>query len=167
MIPVSEKKEYSIIGQGQIDRILSGKPEERRELFDEAAGIVKFKKRKATAQKKLENERDNLVRVNDILSELERQVEPLQLQSEKAKTYLKKKNELKDYDVNMFLMETERIASEQREVEEKFKIADEQLKESADAREKIRQEYDRLGESITEMERKDQCNPGKILAIRL
>ena len=104
------KEGYSIIGQGQIDRILSGKPEERRELFDEAAGIVKFKKRKATAQKKLENERDNLVRVNDILSELERQVEPLQLQSEKAKTYLKKKNELKDYDVNMFLMETERIA---------------------------------------------------------
>ena len=148
------KEGYSIIGQGQIDRILSGKPEERRELFDEAAGIVKFKKRKATAQKKLENERDNLVRVNDILSELERQVEPLQLQSEKAKTYLKKKNELKDYDVNMFLMETERIASEQREVEEKFKIADEQLKESADAREKIRQEYDRLGESITEMDEK-------------
>ena len=148
------KEGYSIIGQGQIDRILSGKPEERRELFDEAAGIVKFKKRKATAQKKLENERDNLVRVNDILSELERQVEPLQLQSEKAKTYLKKKNELKDYDVNMFLMETERIASEQREVEEKFKIADEQLKESADAREKIRQEYDSLGESITEMDEK-------------
>lgn len=148
------KEGYSIIGQGQIDRILSGKPEERRELFDEAAGIVKFKKRKATAQKKLENERDNLVRVNDILSELERQVEPLQLQSEKAKTYLKKKNELKDYDVNMFLMETERIASEQREVEEKFKIAEEQLKESTDAREKIRQEYDRLGESITEMDEK-------------
>ena len=148
------KEGYSIIGQGQIDRILSGKPEERRELFDEAAGIVKFKNPKATAQKKLENERDNLVRVNDILSELERQVEPLQLQSEKAKTYLKKKNELKDYDVNMFLMETERIASEQREVEEKFKIADEQLKESADAREKIRQEYDRLGESITEMDEK-------------
>ena len=148
------KEGYSIIGQGQIDRILSGKPEERREHFDEAAGIVKIKKRKATAQKKLENERDNLVRVNDILSELERQVEPLQLQSEKAKTYLKKKNELKDYDVNMFLMETERIASEQREVEEKFKIADEQLKESADAREKIRQEYDRLGESITEMDEK-------------
>ncbi len=148
------KEGYSIIGQGQIDRILSGKPEERRELFDEAAGIVKFKKRKATAQKKLENERDNLIRVNDILSELERQVEPLQLQSEKAKTYLKKKNELKDYDVNMFLMETERIASEQREVEEKFKIADEQLKESTDAREKIRQEYDRLGESITEMDEK-------------
>ena len=98
------KEGYSIIGQGQIDRILSGKPEERRELFDEAAGIVKFKKRKATAQKKLENERDNLVRVNDILAELERQVGPLERQSEKAKTYLKKKGELKEYDVNMYLL---------------------------------------------------------------
>ncbi|MCR5426444.1 MAG: AAA family ATPase, partial [Lachnospiraceae bacterium] len=68
------KEGYSIIGQGQIDQILSGKPEERRELFDEAAGIVKFKRRKMTAQKKLENERTNLVRVNDILTELERQV---------------------------------------------------------------------------------------------
>ena len=107
------KEGYSIIGQGQIDRILSGKPEERRELFDEAAGIVKFKKRKVTAQKKLDSERENLVRVNDILAELERQVGPLERQSEKAKTYLKKKSELKDYDVNMFLLETERIEKEQ------------------------------------------------------
>ena len=61
------KEGYSIIGQGQIDKILSGKPEERRELFDEAAGIVKFKKRKVAAQKKLEDEKQNLVRVNDIL----------------------------------------------------------------------------------------------------
>ena len=63
------KEGYSIIGQGQIDKILSGKPEERRELFDEAAGIVKFKRRKATALKKLADEQQNLVRVNDILSE--------------------------------------------------------------------------------------------------
>ena len=89
------KEGYSIIGQGQIERILSGKPEERRELFDEAAGIVKYKKRKATAQKKLENERENLVRVNDILSELERQVGPLERQSAKAREYLKLKEELK------------------------------------------------------------------------
>ena len=81
------KEGYSIIGQGQIEKILSGKPEEKRELFDEAAGIVKFKKRKATAQKKLEDEKQNLVRVNDILSELEKQVGPLEKQSEKAKIF--------------------------------------------------------------------------------
>ena len=71
-----------------------------------------MKKRKLTAQKKLDNERENLVRVNDILTELERQVGPLQRQSEKAHTYLKKREELKNYDVNMFLLESARIESE-------------------------------------------------------
>ena len=83
------KEGYSIIGQGQIDKILSGRPEDRRELFDEAAGIVKFKRRKAIAQKKLEDEKQNLVRVSDILSELEKQVAPLAKQAETAKEYLR------------------------------------------------------------------------------
>lgn len=148
------KEGYSIIGQGQIERILSGKPEERRELFDEAAGIVKYKKRKATAQKKLENERENLVRVNDILAELERQVGPLERQSEKAKTYLKKKSELKEYDVNMFLLESEQIRSQQKDVEDKFQIADAQLKESNADYEKIRTEYEQLGQSMAQMDEK-------------
>ena len=87
------KEGYSIIGQGQIDKILSGKPEERRELFDEAAGIVKFKRRKTAAQKKLEDEKQNLLRVGDILSELEKQIGPLEKQSETAKIFLRKKEE--------------------------------------------------------------------------
>ena len=82
------KEGYSIIGQGQIDKILSGKPEERRELFDEAAGIVKFKKRKAAAEKNLEAERMNLSRVKDILAEIETQIAPLEKQSVVAKEYL-------------------------------------------------------------------------------
>ena len=106
------KEGYSIIGQGQIDKILSGKPEERRELFDEAAGIVKFKRRKAVTKKKLAEEQQNLVRVNDILSELTRQLEPLERQSETAKIYLKKKEELKILDINMFLLEMERIRND-------------------------------------------------------
>ncbi len=148
------KEGYSIIGQGQIDRILSGKPEERRELFDEAAGIVKYKKRKATAQKKLESERDNLVRVNDILAELERQVGPLERQSEKAKIYLKKKEELKEYDVNMFLLETARIERQQKDVEDKYHIADEELKEANTSYDKIKSEYERLEQGIAEMDEK-------------
>ena len=96
------KEGYSIIGQGQIDKILSGKPEDRRELFDEAAGIVKFKKRKNIAQKKLENEQQNLVRVTDILSELEKQVGPLEEQSKKAREYLKLKEQLKSLDMQSF-----------------------------------------------------------------
>ena len=146
------KEGYSIIGQGQIDRILSGKPEERRELFDEAAGIVKFKKRKNTAQKKLDSERENLVRVNDILSELERQVGPLQRQSEKAHTYLKKREELKAYDVNMFLLESDHIGTQLKETEEKYNIADEQLKETNATYEKIKTEYEKLGMDMQQMD---------------
>ena len=148
------KEGYSIIGQGQIDRILSGKPEEKRELFDEAAGIVKYKKRKATAQKKLENERENLVRVNDILSELERQVGPLERQSEKAKIYLNKKSELKEYDVNMFLLEMERIEREEKDLSEKNRIATEEMEETNAAYEKIKVEYDALQEAMKDMDEK-------------
>ena len=115
------KEGYSIIGQGQIDKILSGKPEERRELFDEAAGIVKFKRRKAAAQTKLENEKQNLVRVNDILSELEKQLGPLERQSETARQYLRKREELKRFDVNVFLLENSRIREQLKEEESRKK----------------------------------------------
>ena len=135
------KEGYSIIGQGQIDKILSGKPEERRELFDEAAGIVKFKRRKDTAIKKLDEERANLVRVNDILSELEKQIGPLEKQSEVAKEYLKKKEELKRLDVNMFLLETERVKKQLTALDEKYKIADGDLKEAQNKYENIKEEY--------------------------
>ena len=148
------KEGYSIIGQGQIDRILSGKPEERRELFDEAAGIVKYKKRKATAQKKLDNERENLVRVNDILAELERQVGPLERQSEKAKVYLNKKAELKEYDVNMFLLEIERIEREEKDLKEKHRIASEDMEATNAAYEKIKEEYENLEQAMTDMDEK-------------
>ena len=138
------KEGYSIIGQGQIDKILSGKPEERRELFDEAVGIVKFKRRKAAAQKKLEDERQNLVRVNDILSELTRQLTPLEKQAETAKIYLKKRDELKVLDVNMFLLEMEESRTELAALEEKLAISERDLKENSQKYESIRVEYDRL-----------------------
>lgn len=146
------KEGYSIIGQGQIERILSGKPEERRELFDEAAGIVKYKKRKATAQKKLESERENLVRVNDILAELERQVGPLERQAEKARVYLKKKEELKTYDVNMFLLEMERIERDLASVKEKFTIADQEYKDANEAYHSIKSEYEEMEKNIEELD---------------
>ena len=146
------KEGYSIIGQGQIERILSGKPEERRELFDEAAGIVKYKKRKATAQKKLDNERENLVRVNDILSELERQVGPLEKQAEKAKIYLKKKEELKNYDVNMFLLEREHIETQLSEIREKYEISSREYEEAKETHESIKLEYEKMEQAITEVD---------------
>ena len=117
------KEGYSIIGQGQIDKILSGKPEERRELFDEAAGIVKFKRRKATTLKKLDEERQNLVRVTDILSELTKQLGPLEKQSETARIYLAKREELKELDVNLFLLDHQRTGELLKELEEKLEQA--------------------------------------------
>lgn len=142
------KEGYSIIGQGQIDKILSGKPEERRELFDEAAGIVKFKKRKSAAQKKLEDEKQNLLRVNDILSELEKQTGPLEKQSEKAKIYLKKREELKMVDVNMFLVENLHLQEQLKASEEKFRIANDDLEETSKKYDEIKAEYERIQEEI-------------------
>ena len=156
------KEGYSIIGQGQIERILNGKPEERRELFDEAAGIVKFKRRKATAQKKLADERENLLRVNDILSELERQVAPLEKQASTAKIYLQKKEELKAYDVNMFLLEVERIENEQSEVQKKYQIADDELKEANAAYESTKTEYETLEHAMESMEEEINATKDKL-----
>ncbi|MBD5452015.1 MAG: chromosome segregation protein SMC [Lachnospiraceae bacterium] len=145
------KEGYSIIGQGQIEKILSGKPDEKRELFDEAAGIVKFKKRKATAQKKLEDEKNNLIRVTDILSELEKQTGPLEKQSEKAKVYLKKKEELKELDVNMFLLENQKLTQQLSEIEEKYTIAHDEYEETAAKYDKIKEEYDVIQSRIEEL----------------
>lgn len=142
------KEGYSIIGQGQIDKILSGKPEERRELFDEAAGIVKFKRRKYAAQKKLENEKQNLLRVNDILAELEKQTGPLERQSEKAKIYLKKKEELKTLDVNVFLLENVRFREQLSEVDGKLHIASGDLEETTTKYENIKSEYEQIESQI-------------------
>lgn len=147
------KDGYSIIGQGQIDKILSGKPEERRELFDEAAGIVKFKRRKYAAQKKLEDEQQNLLRVNDILSELERQVGPLEKQSEKAKIFLSKRDQLKTLDVNVFLLENASVHNKLSQVEEKFKIANCDLTDAKEDYEKIRVDYENIQNEIENLDR--------------
>ncbi len=146
------KEGYSIIGQGQIDKILSGKPEERRELFDEAAGIVKFKRRKYAAQKKLEDEKQNLLRVSDILAELEKQTGPLEKQSEKAKVYLKKKEELKTVDVNMFLLENKSIREQLQSLEEKYGIASGDLKETTEKFEGIKEEYGQVQGQIEQLD---------------
>ncbi len=146
------KEGYSIIGQGQIDKILSGRPEDRRELFDEAAGIVKFKRRKAIAQKKLDDEKQNLVRLSDILSELEKQVGPLEKQAAAAKEYLRLREELKHYDVNLFLAETETIQKNLAELLEKETAVSGDMEDSKRQSEQIKQEYDRLSEEIHELE---------------
>ncbi len=157
------KEGYSIIGQGQIDKILSGKPEEKRELFDEAAGIVKFKRRKLEAIKKLENQKANLTRVSDILSELEKQVGPLSRQSETAKQYLKLKDELKVYDINLFLNEVGSIRKQLDEIDERYTIAQNNFEESQNSLEMIKSKYDELDRFIEDLdteleEKKNELN---------
>ena len=146
------KEGYSIIGQGQIDKILSGKPEERRELFDEAAGIVKFKRRKNAAQKKLEDEKINLLRISDIISELEKQAGPLEKQAEAARIYLRKKEELKNLDINIFLLEHNRLESQIQSVKDKFTLASDELAETGNRYEKIKIEYEEMDENLKVLE---------------
>lgn len=145
------KEGYSIIGQGQIDQILSGKPEERRELFDEAAGIVKFKRRKNQALKKLDDENQNLDRVQDILAELEHQVGPLEKQCEKAKKYLLFKDDLKKYDVNMFLVEMEDIKNRLSDLDKKLEIATSDMNSSNEEFENIKKQYTKLEADLEEI----------------
>ncbi len=146
------KEGYSIIGQGQIDKILQGKPEERRELFDEAVGIVKYKKRKTIALRKLENERLNMSRVKDILSELGRQVGPLRRQSEAADKYVRFRDELKKYDINLFLYENGETKTKIRELVEKERIASEDLERSKAEYEVAKEEYEKLSETIHQLD---------------
>ena len=145
------KEGYSIIGQGQIDQILSGKPEDRRELFDEAAGIVKYKKNKLETEKSLEAERDNLNRVTDILSELERQVGPLKHQSEKAREYLGYRDRLKEYDTSMFLLENGRLSEEMEALDEKITIAQREVDDAGRRLEQTKAEYEKQDQALNEL----------------
>ena len=95
------KDGYSIIGQGKIDEILSSKSEDRRHIFEEAAGIVKYRTRREESEKKLEQTKINLIRINDILSEIEANLEPLKLQAEKAKHFLDLREELKNIEISL------------------------------------------------------------------
>ncbi|MDD7770559.1 chromosome segregation SMC family protein, partial [Suipraeoptans intestinalis] len=166
------KEGYSIIGQGQIDKILSGKPEDRRELFDEAAGIVKFKRRKSISLKKLEEERQNLVRVRDILQELEKQVGPLKKQSETAREYLKKKEVLKKYEINLFLLESDAQNRKLSELEKTLELVKEESSKAEQQYASMKEEYEAVEEQTDEVEAsleyaKNQLNETHLLRQQL
>ena len=120
------KDGYSIIGQGKIDEILSNKSEDRRHIFEEAAGIVKYRTRKAESEKKLEQTKLNLLRINDIISEIETNLDPLKNQSEKAKTFLRLREELKNIEIGLFLYNIDSFKSKIEEIKENIDIFDTQ-----------------------------------------
>ena len=146
------KEGYSIIGQGQIDKILSGKPEDRRELFDEAAGIVKFKRRKAAAKKKLESEQANMVRLNDIMSELSRQVGPLERQATAAKEYLKLRDELKQYDIDAYAVESSKLESDLSALEKNLAITTRDYDDTNRSSEALKAKYEHQQDNFNRLE---------------
>ena len=118
---------YSIIGQGKIDEILSIKSADRREVFEEAAGISRFRHRKEEAERKLERTDENLVRINDKIDELELQVEPLRIQAEKTKKFLVLREELKGLEVSVWLEQLEKLRAEGVKVSADYELAARQL----------------------------------------
>ena len=120
------KDGYSIIGQGKIDEILSNKSEDRRHIFEEAAGIVKYRTRKTESEKKLEQTKLNLLRINDILSEIESGLDPLRIQSEKAKRFLELHEQLKDIEVGLFLYNIESYKEKLAQIVEDMGIIEDQ-----------------------------------------
>ena len=127
------KDGYSIIGQGKIDEILSNKSEDRRHIFEEAAGIVKYRVRKQESEKKLEQAKLNLLRINDILSEIEQNIDPLRIQSEKAKKFLDLREELKSIEIGLFIHNIEGYKAKLEEI-----LKDEQIFESQSSNEDLR-----------------------------
>lgn len=153
------KDGYSIIGQGKIDEILSNKSEDRRKIFEEAAGIVKYRTRKMESEKKLEQTKLNLLRINDILSEIEANIEPLKLQSEKAKKYLDLREELKNIEVGLFLHNISEYKEKLEKIVEDIKIVEnqnadenEKMQNLQKAKENLKRKIDEITSKIEEMQ---------------
>ncbi len=142
---------YSIIGQGKIDEILSNKSEDRRHIFEEAAGIVKYRTRKEETEKKLEQTKLNLLRINDILTEIEGNLEPLQAQSDKAKKYLNLKEELKNIEIGLFIYNIEKYKKSLEELTNDEEIMKGTLNQEEGKLEKIKILKEELKDSIDEI----------------
>ncbi len=139
---------YSNIGQGRIDEILSLKSADRREIFEEAAGISKFRHRKEETERKLERTEDNLLRIGDKVSELEMQLEPLKQQSEKAKKYLELKEELQGVEVAVWMDTLEKLSASAKKAEEDYRSASFVLQQAHDDLEKLYAQAEAMGEAL-------------------
>ena len=153
------KDGYSIIGQGKIDEILSNKSEERRHIFEEAAEIVKYRVRKAESEKKLEQTKLNLLRINDIISEIEANIEPTKIQAEKAKEYLRLRDELKSIEIGLFIhnindykKRIEEVINDQDIYNTQLVRENERLSNIQELKEKLRASLDSITEQIEKMQ---------------
>lgn len=151
------KEGYSIIGQGKIDEILSNKSEDRRQIFEEAAGIVKYKTRKDEAERKLTSTKENLLRVLDILHELESQLIPLEKQSNKAQRYKMLKDSLLKLEVNLFIKEIDKIDVELKHIYEQINILNKSLEEQKSEKDLFLLQLEELQKSISECDGHIAC----------
>ncbi len=148
------KNGYSVISQGKVSEIVDEKPEERRIMFEEAAGISKFKSRKDEAEKKLANTRDNLVRIDDITAEIERQMGPLKKQAEDAKKYLQFRGELKDLEVNAYVFQYENSHVVKEQIKAKMQAIEEEMFARQSDLERQNQEYSQQMDLLSEYDKK-------------
>lgn len=152
------KEGYSLIGQGKIEAVLSGKPEERRNLIEEAAGIVKYKSRKIEAEKRLENTDNNLVRIRDIISTYEERLEPLRIEREKALKYKDLADDLKEKEVSLLVHFINNIEIELQKFNEDVKNKEEALNNKKLKLSKEKEEIRILEEDIEQIEKKNENN---------
>ena len=148
---------YSIIGQGKIDEILSAKSGERREIFEEAAGISKFRHRKEDAERKLERTQENLVRINDKIAELEMQVEPLRDQAEKAKKYLVLRDELRLLEISVWLENLDTLKAGARKLEADFHAAEAERDQARAALDALYAEGEQYGQRMQEKDMESEA----------
>jgi chromosome segregation protein len=146
------KESYCVIGQGKIDSILSAKPEDRRNVFEESAGISKFKEEKNQSENKLDRVKENLVRINDIISELEKQLGPLKNQAENAKIFLELSNRLKELEINIYVYGYENSSKQKEKIYENIKAIDEELAFKQSEFEKALKEYEASQNQISEFD---------------
>lgn len=142
------KSGYSIIGQGKVEEIINSKPLDRRAIFEEAAGIAGFKAKKVEAERKLERTQDNLVRITDIVSEIDRQLKPLKHQAEVARKYLELKEKLKSLEVNAYIYQYDYAASNKAEIEEKINAILEEMNHRQGQLDKVILDYNNTFEKV-------------------
>ncbi len=148
------KDGYSIIGQGRIDEILSNKPEERRSIFEEAAGIVKYKSKKNESERKLEKTEDNIIRIKDLVLELSKQEETLKIQAKKANEFTKLHNKLKELEVNLFIMDIRKLDNEIENINKEKGIIEEFLEKKLLKKKEVDKSFNDIKLNIDELENK-------------
>ncbi|HZK33197.1 MAG TPA: chromosome segregation protein SMC, partial [Tissierellaceae bacterium] len=147
------KDGYSIIGQGRIDEVLSDRPEDRRSIFEEAAGIVKYKSKKTQAERKLEKTEDNIIRIKDLIFELSSQEEVLEIQANKASEFNKLHNKLKGLEINLFIIDIRKLNKEIEEINKEKRALEEYLENEISKRHEAEENFNKIKLNIEELEK--------------